>query len=117
MFGAHGQGLTRSGIYKIVRRHAADLDKPQIGWKVSPHTFRHSCAVHLLESGVEVNVIRGWLGHADLSTTNRYAQINTKKNRNWRHCARADRHPLSEADHRPPIWRSDHALLDWLASL
>ena len=35
-------------------------------------------AVHLLEAGVEVNVIRGWLGHADLSTTNRYAEINTK---------------------------------------
>jgi integrase/recombinase XerD len=34
--------------------------------------------VHLLEAGVEVNVIRGWLGHADLTTTNRYAEINTK---------------------------------------
>ena len=43
-----------------------------------PHALRHSYAVHLLESGVEVNVIRGWLGHADLSTTNRYAEINTK---------------------------------------
>ena len=40
--------------------------------------FRHTAAVHLLEAGVEVNVIRGWLGHADLSTTNRYAEINTK---------------------------------------
>jgi integrase/recombinase XerD len=65
--------LTRSGIYKIVRRHAAILDKPQIGRRLSPHTFRHSCAVHLLEAGVEVNVIRGRLGHADLSTTYRYA--------------------------------------------
>ena len=34
--------------------------------------------MHLLESGVEVNVIRGWLGHADLTTTNRYAEINTR---------------------------------------
>ena len=33
--------------------------------------------MHLLEAGVEVNVIRGWLGHADLTTTNRYAEINT----------------------------------------
>lgn len=115
VFGAHGQALTRSGIYKIVRRHAADLDKPQIGWKVSPHTFRHSCAVHLLESGVEVNVIRGWLGHVDPSTTNRYAQINTKtKLAALRAC---EPPTASAADHRPPIWRSDHALLDWLASL
>ena len=34
--------------------------------------------MHLLEAGVEVNVIREWLGHVDLTTTNRYAQINTK---------------------------------------
>jgi site-specific recombinase XerD len=34
--------------------------------------FRHTTAIHLLESGVEVNVIRGWLGHATLETTNRY---------------------------------------------
>jgi integrase len=40
--------------------------------------FRHTAAVHLLEAGVEVNAIRGWLGHADLSTTNRYAEINTR---------------------------------------
>jgi len=37
-------------------------------------------AVHLIESGVEVNVIRAWLGHADLSTTNRYARRNQHQN-------------------------------------
>ena len=68
----------RYGIYKIVRRHAAGLDDPRTGRRVSPHTFRHTAAVHLLEAGVEVNVIRGWLGHADLTTTNRYAEFNTK---------------------------------------
>ena len=78
MFTARGQPLTRYGIYKIVRRHAADLDDPRTGRRISPHTFRHTAAVHLLEAGVEVNVIRGWLGHADLTTTNRYAEINTK---------------------------------------
>ena len=52
--------------------------RPRTGRTVSPHTFRHTAAVHLLEAGVEVNVIRGWLGHADLTTTNRYAEINTQ---------------------------------------
>ena len=75
---ATGQALTRFGIYKIVRRHAGHLDDPRANRKVSPHIFRHTAAVHLLEAGVEVNVIRGWLGHADLTTTNRYAEINTK---------------------------------------
>ena len=40
-FAAHGQPLTRYGIYKIVRRHAARFDDPRTGRKVSPHTFRH----------------------------------------------------------------------------
>ncbi len=57
------------------RRH---LDDTRTNRRVSPHIFRHTAAVHLLEAGVEVNVIRGWLGHADLTTTNRYAEINTK---------------------------------------
>ena len=52
--------LTRFGIYKIVRRHAAawDTSGPQPR-HVTPHLFRHTAAVHLLESGIEVNVIRG----------------------------------------------------------
>ncbi len=61
-----------------MRRHAGHLDDTRTNRTVSPHIFRHTAAVHLLEAGVEVNVIRGWLGHADLTTTNRYAEINTK---------------------------------------
>jgi integrase/recombinase XerD len=40
--------------------------------------FRHTAAVHLLEAGVEVNGIRGWLGHVSLETTNRYAEITVR---------------------------------------
>jgi integrase/recombinase XerD len=78
VFSARGQALTRFGIYKIVRRHASGLDDTRTSRRVSPHIFRHTAAVHLLEAGVEVNVIRGWLRHADLTTTNRYAEINTR---------------------------------------
>ncbi|MQB02432.1 MAG: tyrosine-type recombinase/integrase [Actinobacteria bacterium] len=51
VFTAHGQALTRSGIYKIVRRHAASLDDARTNRRVSPHIFRHTAAVHLLEVG------------------------------------------------------------------
>jgi integrase/recombinase XerD len=112
---ANGQPLTRFGIYKIVRRHAAALDDPRTGRTVSPHVFRHTAAVHLLESGVEVNVIRGWLGHADLSTTNRYAEINTRAK--IEALRRTEPHDSSEGPRTTPIWRSDETLLNWLSSL
>ena len=115
VFSAHGQPLTRYGAYKIVRRHAAHFDDPASHRRISPHVFRHTCAVHLVEAGVEVNVIRGWLGHADLSTTNRYAEINTKAKEA---ALRALEPPITSAGHRgTPVWRSDESLLNWLASL
>jgi site-specific recombinase XerD len=115
VFARRGQPLTRFGIYKIVRRHAAWLDEPRTGRTVSPHTFRHTAAVHLLEAGVEVNVIRGWLGHADLSTTNRYAEINTKAKQE---ALRSLEPPgTSAAPRGKPVWQSDETLLNWLASL
>jgi len=78
-----------------------------------PHK-RHTAAMHLLEAGVEVNVIRGWLGHADLTTTNRYAEINTKAKIE----ALRNTEPGASVGHRPrPVWRSDETLLNWLSSL
>ncbi len=110
-----GQALTRYGIYKIVRRHAAILDDPHTGRHVSPHTFRHTAAMHLLEAGVEVNVIRGWLGHADLTTTNRYTEINTRAKIDA--LRQTEPHDTSAAPRADPIWRTDETLLNWLSSL
>ena len=115
VFSANEHPLTRSGIYKIVRRHAGRFDDPSSQRRMSPHVFRHTCAVHLVESGVEINVIRGWLGHADLTTTNRYAQINTKaKEAALRACEPPS---TSVGCHARAVWRSDQELLKWLASL
>ncbi len=115
IFSACGHPLTRFGIYKIVRRHGARFDNPRTARRVSPHIFRHTAAVHLLEAGVEVNVIRGWLGHADLSTNYRYAEINTKTKLA---ALRASELPdTTGASRIKPIWRTDQTLLNWLASL
>jgi site-specific recombinase XerD len=73
-----GEPLSRSGIAGIVRRYAAKAAAvtPSLrGRRVTPHTFRHTTAMHLLQSGVEVNVIRSWLGHVSISTTSRYIEI------------------------------------------
>ncbi|EKS71612.1 MULTISPECIES: tyrosine-type recombinase/integrase [Caballeronia] len=109
--------LTRFGIYKIVRRHAAlwDTDSPQPR-RVSPHLFRHTAAVHLLESGVEINVIRGWLGHVSVDTTNRYAELTLNaKARALAACAVNS--GVSAGSRARTAWKDDKTLLEWLNSL
>ena len=112
-----GCALTRYGIYKIVRRHTEHIyvNSPGAATKhISPHIFRHTTAVHLLESGVEVNVIRGWLGHVSLDTTNRYAEINIRtKEKALKAC---DPTFLAEFPHKA-VWKDDQFLIKWLDSL
>jgi integrase/recombinase XerD len=110
-----GAALTRFGIYKVVRRHTEHLATPGRR-RVSPHVVRHTTAMHLIEAGVEVNVIRGWLGHVSLDTTNRYAEINIRtKEAALRACEPPT--AISEGYPLKPVWRSDESLLGWLDSL
>ena len=112
------QPLTRFGIYKLVRRHTQDLvrsDRHDQGKTISPHVFRHTTAVRLLEAGVEPNVIRGWLGHVSLDTTNRYAEITMRT----KQAALAACMPPTPSAAFPPRagWRQDQDLMKWLQSL
>lgn len=113
-----GTALTRFGLYKIVRRHTSRYDGApgQRGRRVTPHTFRHTVAVHLLEAGVEVNVIRGWLGHVSLETTHRYAEISLRTK-----AAALDTttSPIRAPDRggRKQPWHTDAALMTWLDTL
>lgn len=113
-----GRALTRFGIYKIVRRHADRLPRGSrtTGHRVTPHVFRHTAAVHLLESGVEVNVIRSWLGHVSLETTNRYAEINMRAKEAALRLCESGLESLGEFPCKP-AWRDDESLLAWLDSL
>ncbi len=111
--------LTRFGIYKIVKRHTASLRGPLAEEKrrgISPHVFRHSTAVGLLENGVEVNVIRAWLGHVSLDTTNRYAEI-TLRTKQAAVVACLPPVEPSETLHPNSGWRKDEDLMKWLSSL
>jgi integrase/recombinase XerD len=70
--------MTRFGIHRLVTRYArlASKSAPSLAAKrVSPHTVRHTTAVHLLRSGVDINTIRAWLGHVSLDTTHVYAEV------------------------------------------
>lgn len=115
---SQGQALTRFGIYKIVRRHTRSLLKPnEERRRISPHTFRHTSAVHLLEAGVEVNVIRGWLGHVSLETTNRYAEINIRMKEAALQACQPPASASSEDCLKKLIWRDDAELMKWLKTL
>jgi site-specific recombinase XerD len=73
-----GPPLTRFGIYDLVQRavEQASSMTPSLKTKrVSPHCVRHTSAVHLLRGGVDINTIRGWLGHVSLDTTHVYAEV------------------------------------------
>jgi integrase/recombinase XerD len=73
-----GQPMTRFGVHRIVTTHAAMASEgvPSLRRKnVSPHTIRHTTAVHLLRAGVDINTIRAWLGHVSLDTTHVYAEV------------------------------------------
>ena len=79
-----GDPIGRFGIRYIVdkRVNAAVKQCPKIAKKtVGPHTFRHTTAMHLLQSGVELTVIRSWLGHVDIATTHSYVEIDMEMKR------------------------------------
>jgi site-specific recombinase XerD len=80
-FNQRGQPLTRYGIYTLIKRHvhrAASKVPTLMTKRISPHCIRHSTAMHLLRSGVDINTIRVWLGHVSLQTTNIYAESDLK---------------------------------------
>jgi integrase/recombinase XerD len=74
--GVHNERLTRFGATHIMRRaasQAASIRPSLSGKSISPHIFRHSFAMKLLRSGVDLLTIQAWLGHAQVATTHRYA--------------------------------------------
>lgn len=81
---ARGQSLTRFGIRYIIRSRIAAAMKHCLSLarkKVGPHTFRHTTAMHLLQSGVDLTVIKNWLGHVNLDTTHAYVEIDLEMKR------------------------------------
>ena len=114
---ARGGPLTRDGAAYIITKYVqrAAESRPQFRrHHVTPHVLRHSCAVALLQSGVDVTVIRDYLGHASIATTSRYITTNLEMKRKalqafWKR-AGLERKPAAR-------WRPSANLLTFLSSL
>lgn len=114
---ARGAPLSRDGVAylidKYVGRAAPRMSRLRT-LRVTPHVFRHGCAVALLQAGVDLTVIRDYLGHASVATTSRYLSTNLKMKRDvlsafWKRAGLEKR--------TGPRWRPSPRLLAFLESL
>jgi site-specific recombinase XerD len=111
-----GERLSRFGIRYILAKYCqrATAACPTLaGKRLHPHSMRHSCAVHLLKSGVDLPSISHWLGHASVDITNRYARVDLEMKRQA--IARAGPPAMSLSP--PAAWRRDASIIEWLESL
>ena len=110
-----GQPLSCSGVRYVLGKYArlAASEHPGLSEGVSPHTFRHSKAMHLLQAGNPLIIIRDLLGHVDVRTTEVYARADVEMQR------RAFEKAEPSAPHAagPLPWQSNKSLLEWLESL
>jgi len=110
-----GGKLTRKGISYIVDKYVKivkETYKQYFPDKFTPHCFRHSKSMHLLQAGVNLIYIRDLLGHVDIKTTEIYARIDGEMKRK----ALEKGMNLVPKDDLP-IWQENKSLLDWLNSL
>jgi integrase/recombinase XerD len=109
-----GEKLTNSGVAYILNLYAknARILKPDlIPEKISPHTFRHSKAMHLLQSGVNLIYIRDILGHVSIQTTEIYARADSKQKREALEAAYISVIPSRGNE---GTWEKDSKLKVWL---
>jgi site-specific recombinase XerD len=110
------QQLSRWGISYIINKYVgmAKLnDGFDVRFSVTPHVFRHSKSVHLLQAGVNLIYIRDLLGHSDCSTTQIYAKADTETRRKALEAVYVDILPTNDL----PDWSDEKNLMDFLISL
>ena len=112
-----GNRLSRFGLRHIITHRVAEAAKvcPSLFTrKVTPHTWRHTTAMHLLQSNVDLNMIRSWLGHASIETTNDYVEIDLEMKRKTLRSAEKLIPTLGKGGRS---WKKSPDILSWLSGL
>ena len=111
----YNQPMSRFCIYEMIKKYSQDviLDHPSLANKrPSPHVIRHTTATHLLNSGADIDMVRNWMGHSSIDTTNIYAEISMeRKLEALKKCEQS----VSDTPSRK--WSEDKELITFLDSL
>lgn len=113
----YGNRLTRFGIRYIVAHRIAEAAKicpTLLTRKITPHTWRHSTALHLLQSNVDLTMICAWLGHSSIETTHQYVDIDLKMKQKT---LKSVEHLIPKATTSAAKWKTNKDVLTWLSSL
>ena len=97
--------ITRFGVTYIIKKHTkqAVTECPSLEkTSITPHIFRHTNALHLIQSGVDVLIVKEWLGHENLKTTMQYLSIDIEMKRKALTLFPA---PVSDSANQKPIWK------------
>ena len=112
-YGTRNNPISRFGIYNIVKKYIEQAKKECLSLKkkkITPHSFRHTAATHMILAKEDLNTVRMMLGHSSLQTTMRYTKLNGEQLRHAiEHCAYL---PKTNA-----IWKSDLSIKERLKSL
>jgi site-specific recombinase XerD len=116
-FNRIGEKLTTAGVAYILRKYADSarlVNKDLISTVISPHCFRHSKAMHLLQAGINLVYIRDFLGHKSIQTTEIYARADSKQKREALESVYVNIIPEKNKERS---WEKNHALKDFLRNL
>lgn len=111
-FNQHKEALSRSGITHILKKYTSRIKDMPMPASISPHILRHSKAMHLLQAGYNMIVIRDWLGHVSVKTTEIYARLDV----NAKRAILEKAFPIKEKIEYPD-WSKDKNLMDFLKNL
>ena len=114
---AHGRKLTSAGLTHIIMMYAGKVREnfpALMPERLSPHSFRHSKATHLLQAGMNIIYVRDFLGHSSVKTTETYVRMDSEQKRKALEAAAADIVPQSQTIE---VWNDDEKLLNRLKGL